>query len=231
MAGRQSLFVAPAYSVSDAARYLDLPQSTVRSWVLGRSYSTLSGRKQAKPVIHIADKKSGYLSFLNLVEVHVLGAIRRRHKVRLPEVRNALSYLEKKIGAQHPLVHTQMSTDGKDLFIDMYGELVNISQAGQLAMKKVLELHLSRIERDTEGLPIRLFPFTTSKRNEAEDRPITIDPRRQFGRPCIAGTRIPSEEVAERYKAGESIDELAEDFSCERKQIEAAIRYEFRSAA
>jgi uncharacterized protein (DUF433 family) len=42
----------------------------------------------------------------------------------------------------------------------------------------------------------------------------------------LAGTGIPTAIVAERYKAGESIDELAEDYGRSRKEIEEAIRCE-----
>lgn len=227
--GRDPL-LAPAYSITHAARYLGVPRSTVRAWVLGRSYKTGSGRRNFKPFIKIADAAGGFLSFRNLIEIHVIAAIRRGYGIRVPEVRKALRYLTKKLGTQHPLAEVQMLTDGKDLFVERYGELVNITQAGQLSMKKIIELYLERIDRDPEGVPIRLFPFATSREQE-DRRPVTIDPRLQFGRPCITGTRVPTEEVVERYKAGESIGELAEDFGCSGEQIEAAIRYELRAAA
>jgi len=37
--------------------------------------------------------------------------------------------------------------------------------------------------------------------------------------------------VAERYKAGESIDELAQDYGCERNYVEEAVRCELAIAA
>lgn len=218
----------PAYSIGDAARCLNLPTSTVRSWVLGRRYETAQGVTQAKPVIHVADRRAGHLSFVNLVEVHVLAAIRRHHRVRLPEIRKAVTYLERKLGTRHPLTEVQMMTDGTSLFVEKYGELINVSQEGQLAMKRVLELYLDRVERDPDDVPIRLFPFT---KDDDDGRLIFIDPRVQFGRPCIAGTRVPALEVAERFRAGESTIEIADDFELTGEQVEAAIRYELRAAA
>jgi uncharacterized protein (DUF433 family) len=53
-----------------------------------------------------------------------------------------------------------------------------------------------------------------------------IDPRISFGCQILAGSGIPTAIVAERYKAGESIDELAEDYGRERLDIEEAIRCE-----
>jgi uncharacterized protein (DUF433 family) len=44
--------------------------------------------------------------------------------------------------------------------------------------------------------------------------------------PTLVGTEIPTAVVAERYKAGESIDELAGDYGRSRKEIEEVIRCE-----
>ena len=47
----------------------------------------------------------------------------------------------------------------------------------------------------------------------------------------IAGTGLATEIIAERYKAGESVDQLAADYEREEKEIEEAIRCELRLAA
>ena len=52
-----------------------------------------------------------------------------------------------------------MWTDGLSVFVDHYGDLVNASQEGQLAMRQLVEAHLQRIERDVTGI-LRLFPLT-----------------------------------------------------------------------
>jgi uncharacterized protein (DUF433 family) len=47
-----------------------------------------------------------------------------------------------------------------------------------------------------------------------------------FGRPVIAGTRIPTAEVAERFNAGDLNMDIAADYECPASQIEEAIRWE-----
>jgi uncharacterized protein (DUF433 family) len=123
-----------------------------------------------------------------------------------------------------------MDTDGKHLFVRKYGSLINASKQGQGAMEAVLEAHLRRIERDEQGLAVRLFPFT---RKSTEDAPriIAIDPLVAFGRPVIAGSRIPTSDVADRFKAGESPSDLAYDYGREQAEIEEAIRCELGAAA
>jgi hypothetical protein len=80
----------PSYGITEAAHYLRLPTATLRSWLRGRYYPTESGRKYFKPVIDLPDPELASLSFVNLVEAHVLDAIRREHRIPLPNVRSAL---------------------------------------------------------------------------------------------------------------------------------------------
>ena len=221
---------APAYTLAEAAYYLAVPVATLRSWVLGRHYPVSDGNKFFSPIIEIADKKKRQLSFINLVEAHVLNAIRREHEIRLPTIRRAIAYLRNKLHSQHPLADSQFETDGLDLFIQEYGRLINISQEGQLAMRNMLEFFLKRVKRDAKGAPIKLFLFT---RRGAVDEPlaVVVDPAVSFGRPVLEGTGIPTEILAQRYKAGDSLEELVEDYGRPRQEIEEAIRYELLKAA
>ena len=108
------------------------------------------------------------------------------------------------------------------MFIDKFGQLINVTQSGQIALRELLKAHLHRVEHDAA---VRLYPFTR-KRDLRESKVVVIDPHISYGRPVLVGTGIPTAVVAERYKAGESIDELAEDYGRPPKDIEEAIRCE-----
>jgi uncharacterized protein (DUF433 family) len=165
-----------------------------------------------------------------VVEVHVLDAIHRQHRIRLVKIRQALQYLRRHFPSRHPLADQKFETDGLDLFIQRYGQLINISQSGQLAMRSLLEAHLQRIERDPHGVAIRLYPFTR-KHLPDEPRLVVIDPHVSFGRPALTSSGIATAVIAERYKAGESVDELADDYGRDRLEIEEAIRCELQIEA
>jgi len=222
---RRELREMPAYGIVEAAHYLGIPKATLRSWVLGRHYPTGTGKRFFKPIIALADKDQRLLSFENLVEAHVLDAIRRAHGVAFWRVRKAVEYLKSKLGSRHPLAEQRFVTDGVDLFVEVFGQLVNISREGQLAMKDLIETYLRRVERDHIGAPIRLYPFTRERKPD-EPRIIVMDPSISFGRPVLVGTGIATTIIAQRYKAGESIEELAEDYGRSRSDIEEAIRCE-----
>ena len=222
---KRDLREMPAYGISEAAHYLGIPKATLRSWVMGRHYPTEKGRRFFNPIIELPDKEERLLSFVNLVEVHVLDALRRAHGVPFGQVRKSVEYLKNRLGSKHPLAEQKFATDGVDLFIELFGRLVNISREGQLVIKELIEAYLRRVERDPVGIPIRLYPFTRDRKPE-EPKVIVIDPYISFGRPVLAGTGIATTVIAQRYKAGESIEELAEDYGRSRTDIEEAIRCE-----
>jgi len=227
-AGDPRLF--PAYSVTEAAHYLHMPVGTLRSWLVGRWYPVAKERKRSRPLIQLDDPQGQYLSFVNLVEAHVLAAIRRRHDVRLPKVRSALDYVRRQFKTERPLIEQTFQTDGLDLFVERYGKLINASREGQHAMKEIMGVYLTRIEWDSKGLPIKLYPFTRDTVSDAapksDPRVVVMNPSVSFGRPVVAGTGIPVASIYERYRAGDSVAELAEAFRLSTSAIEEAIRCE-----
>ncbi len=234
--GRKVLEV-PLYSVFEASRYLQIPENTLRAWVAGRAHPLRSGgSRHSQPVIDLADAKSSRLSFSNLTEAHVLDALRRQYQVELPQIRRAVNYLREHFRTQHPLIHHQMLTDGKYLFVEAAGlnDVINASRHGQLAMRDLIGLHLQRIEWDKDGFVARLYPFTRSRKSSAEEasqpRVVTMDPRVEFGRPVLKSSAVPTAVIADRYKAGESIAELAEDYGEDPVNIEEAVRCELQPA-
>lgn len=106
-----------------------------------------------------------------------------------------------------------------------------ISKSGQAAMREVIDAALRRIECDPQGIPVRLYPFTRA--DDIKDAPamIAIAPNLSAGRPVITGTELAVQLISERYKAGESINDLAQDYECSHEGIEEAVRCEFPAAA
>ncbi len=220
----------PAYTVAEAAHYLHMPEGTLRSWVAGRLYPVSGATKRSRPVIHLDDPQRQYLSFINFVEAHVLAAIRRQYGVKLPKVRKALDFVRRQFKIERPLIDQTFQTDGLDLFVVRYGELINASREGQQAMKEIISVYLRRIERDTRGLPIKLYPFTRDTVSDAapksDPRVVVMNPSVSYGRPIVAGTGIPVSSIYERYRAGDSVADLAQSFRLETSAIEEAIRCE-----
>ena len=171
------------------------------------------------------------LSFENILELHVLAALRHLHGVRMRVIRNALDYLRIQLGVSRPLIDEQMHTDGKTILVHRLDQLVDAGHDGQTSMLELLDVHLDRIERNASGIATRLFPFTRKgprdRRTAArQPRVVAMDPAVAFGRAVIAGSRVSTAEVADRYKAGDSIADLVQDYGRTSAEIEEAIRCE-----
>ena len=219
----------PAYRLVDAAIYLNIPAATLRSWIKGYYYPIKGGRRFFKPVFHLPDPKIRLLSYTNLVEAFVLSSLRRKHQIDLYKIRKAIEDLQRRFKSRHPLAEHQFETNGIDIFVQQYGDLVNVGADDQLAMRQLLHNYLERVEHDPAGKAARLYPFIRLE-GTAQPKHVVINPYVSFGKPVITGTGLPTRVVAERYKAGDSIPQLARDYGRKEEEIDDAIRYELRVA-
>jgi uncharacterized protein (DUF433 family) len=225
----------PAYAFSEAAHYLGVPSSTLRAWFLGQINRDARGSvRRFHPILRLDGNRQDGLSFLNLVEAHVLAGLRRAHGLSLPNVRRALRYVSRTLGFERPLIDARFQTDGASLLVEQFGGLINASRGGQVEMAHLMQAYLQRIEWADDGLPIKLYPFTRreSALTAQVPRPVVVDPRIAFGRPALSGRAVPTAVLADRFKAGDTLDQLAEDYDTAPEAIEEAIRCElYRQAA
>lgn len=216
---------APAYSITEAARYLRLSPATLRSWAVGRPYPTARGLSQFAPLIKPAHRTPPTLSFSNLIEAHVLRSLRTEHGVPLWAVRKALAYAQRELDITQLLLREELRTAGGQIFLERYGKLVSLSASGQLAMRRVFDAHLRRVEWGALRFPVRLYPFLVHEVG-TEGKPIVIDPEISFGRPVISDAFIATGSIVARIDAGEAIDEVAQDYGVATEAIEQAVLYE-----
>jgi uncharacterized protein (DUF433 family) len=207
----------PIYSVSEVAHHLRLPRSTVQAWVRSRG-----GRAVFRRVIMPDDERGARLSFRNLVEIHVLSAL-RQYDIPLPRIRGALGFTREHIATERRFADKDIGRDRVDIFVQYLNSWVAVTSGGQLALKPVMESYLERVERDEEGLLRRLYPFVGER--DAR-RIVAIDPRRKFGRPYLVEAGVETSVIASRYRAGEGIAALAADFDTTKAQIQGALRFE-----
>lgn len=225
----------PAYNILQASRYLKIPRETLRRWVRGQAFPSSKNSYVFKPVIKLPDRERPLLSFVNMIEAHVLDGMRRQYSVPFYKIRDGLAFIEEKYPSKHPLADRLFRTNGVDLFIEDLDEFVKISGRGQMVMRGIMETFLHRIDRSIEGTPVQIFPFLRKPnrigdrdvdRLEQQPRSVVINPLISFGRPILAGTGVPTDVVADRFNAGEDFNELAEDYGITLSQVQEALRYE-----
>jgi uncharacterized protein (DUF433 family) len=216
----------PAYPFTEAAHYLRVPVTTLRAWCTGQNYRYKGQPKRYQKVIRLDGDGHDGLSFLNLVEAHVLSGLRRQHHIPLPQIRRAIDWVSKQLNLSRPLAEARFATDGINLYVEQIAQLVNVDRGGQLAMREIIDAYLRRVERGTKGIPIKLYPFTRKEPVTDVTRNVVIDPTIAFGRPVLAGTRVPTAILADRFKAGDALQELADDYRTTPQAIEEALRCE-----
>jgi uncharacterized protein (DUF433 family) len=205
----------PAYRVTEAARYARTTKETIGNWqrVRGTRPGAISKRAEREG-----------LSYLQLIEVGVVAAM-RKSGVTLKKIREAREYLRREFRNDYPFAHYRFKTDGKVLFMD-YDQIVAadkekllaLNENGQLAWNEILSALLHEFEYDTEiGTVLRW-------RVAGYENPVRLDPRIAFGAPHVNG--VATWVLRERWKSGESLADIAEDYDLPRNLVVAALQFE-----
>lgn len=209
----------PTYGVSEAARYAHVSGETIRNWQKLRNRpSPLGPRERGKA-----------LSYLQLIEVAVVAAARDAG-VPLWAIRDTREYMRQEFDSEFPFAEYRFKTDGKKLWVDYMdvvgrggrGKLLEVSGKGQLAWAEIIG-RLQEFEYDQKiGLAVRWH--VAGRRS-----PVIIDPRIRFGAPSVEG--VPTRLLAARWEAGESPEEIADDFDLAEREVLAALKFEGVEAA
>ena len=205
----------PRYTVAEAARFLGLPASTLGTW--SRGYVR---RPAGRPVVYgaaivtsvPADPGSPTIPFAGLAEAMVLVAF-RRSGVSLQHIRRAVDVLSSQMQIEHALASRRLYSDGAVILFDYADrqgdeELAGLTEvvSGQRVFSSVVSDYLKRIEYADDPWAVRVTSPATA-------RPVVLaDPQRAFGQPIFVAGAAPVDSVESRIKAGERLDEVAEDF-------------------
>ena len=203
-----------------------MPATTLRAWCGGQDCRSKWQTNQYLRVIRLDGSGHEGLSFLNLVEAHVLSGLRGIHRLPLPKIRRTLDWVSKRLTLSRPLAEARFATDGVNLYVEHIAQLIDVDKGAQLAMRELIETYLRRVERDPTGAPVKLYPFTRKGPGTDPGRIVVIDPAVAFGRPVLEGTRVPTAVLVDRFKAGDAPQELADDYRSTPQSIEEALRSE-----
>lgn len=140
----------------------------------------------------------------------------------MQRVRDAIDYLAATYRSNHPLLGHEFFTDGKTIFVKKIEQTVDIGRKGQLAFRELIDAHLNRIVTDQHGFPERVFPI---RHHDITRRPIVIVPDVCSGQPITPRKGIRVSVLVGRRQAGESYQNIAEDYGLSESEVEDAIEY------
>lgn len=224
--GDESPVGLPRYTYRDAARATGVPATTIASWFRGQTWYGKASSGYFRPVLQRPDPDTSRLSFNNLLEVHVLRALRNVHEVKLDKVRKAIETAEQEYGIQNLLISNQLHAGSGELFLRTYSELVHLSQSHQLIMQKMFDQYIQRITVD--GAHADLLPFYPFPRmaDNASERLILVSPFVAFGSAVVSRLGVSTATIAQRAIAGEPRDAIVADYGLLESEFDEAILYE-----
>ena len=226
---RRRLYL-PAYTVSDAARYSRVAPQTVSSWThrrLSAGAPALPGRGAKK-----------LLSYLELVEVAVVSVFRKLG-VSLAAIARTREYMQTTFSSEYPFAAYTFKTDGARMLlrisqldevpepeetiltldeepISLETKVIVADAGGQLGWEEMMADRLAEFDYEYD---LALVWHVAGRAS-----PVKIDPRFSFGAPTVGG--IPTWILKGRWDAGESLDDIVEDFGVDRNVIIRGLEFE-----
>jgi uncharacterized protein (DUF433 family) len=231
----------PSYSITEAALYLAIPPSTLKSWF--RGYRGITGHRYP-PMLKPADSQRLLLSFYNLAEAHILDAARRRG-VNTRRLRIAVGWANEQLPGPHPLLTHEFATAGRRVFVrKLQKKTLEASRYGQyldLRLAPVLKRFLKTIIRGPDDLPIEIHPIQPNpprqkkqsgkrkglkkKRIYVRESPLAINPSICSGRPIVKGTDVLASMLRLRVHASEPLSDLEKDYGINASEIYKVVKY------
>ena len=189
------------YDLIETARLVRRDPETIARWTRGKD-----------PLYPVADTR--LLSFLDVISLLVVSELVER-KVPKREIRTGAQYLAEALETSYPFAHEELATAGA-AFFGKIRDWVDVGKGGQGAFEPVIRDLLRPIEYGSDRLAAIWRPRSG----------IWVNPAVQAGAPCVDGTRVPTQVIAELVEANEDAEDIAEDLHLEVSAVEAALAYE-----
>ncbi len=171
------------------------------------------------------------MPFIGFAEAYVLSAFRRAG-VPMQRIRPAVDVLSSGIGVEHALASKRLYTDGAEVLYDYANSEhdedlrgLTVVRTGQRQFAEVVQDYLKRITYGEDGWAsrVRLPTYRNAQ--------VIVDPHRAFGMPVVlhGGARV--EDLVDRFVAGDTLADIAEDFGVPEPEVEDVVRVATRAAA
>jgi len=219
------------YSLTQAARLIDVPRPRLRRWVLGYGRKYKGRVIEDPPVIRrqLEDiDGEPVISFFDLIEARFVDAF-KDHGLSLQAIRVASEKAAKRFHNDHPLSSRRFRTDGATIFAEVADEtgekqLLDLVR-DQYAFERVLSPYLyAGLEFAGDDALLRWRP-------ESGDGRVVLDPRRNHGQPIIEDAGVPTAVIAEAFEAGLEYEQIASWYEVSLASVESACEFERNLAA
>ncbi|MFH1638876.1 MAG: DUF433 domain-containing protein [Chloroflexota bacterium] len=164
------------------------------------------------------------ISFEDLISMRVV-SILRALGVKWSKIHHAESWLREKTGYPRPFAIERVWTETSDVFAEFHEGFIAASRGGQLAFTALVEQYLISVQDMIFAQYNGGIKVADSWRPHED---VLINPRIQFGEPCVEGTRIRTRIINELLMGGDTIFYLMRSFDLSESQISHAVEWEHR---
>lgn len=221
--GKNGWRTQPMYSFSEAAHLAHVSPSTVRNWLLG--YTTK--QREVPPLFKVTLEQGARCSFLQFIEIVVAAQFRKAERVSFQTVRRAYENAQQEWNLEYPFAHLQLRALGGHIVriirqCEPRTSFQAIDQLGQWTLPGLVQETIDQLDYEYE-LAARWYPI-------GKHIPIVVDPRISAGVPVVLGRGVTIQVIHKRFKAGQRIGFIAEDFELKDSVVEEVVRYAERVA-
>jgi uncharacterized protein (DUF433 family) len=212
------------YPVSFVEKLLAAKSGRVATWL----NPSRSGRLDAA-IMSPYDKLGGQrlVPFLGLVEARFVDHF-RKHGLSLQTIRKAAMKMRLDWDDLHPFANGKFRTDGKHIMLEASEDegdkkLLNIL-TDEFVFPEIIEQSLFSTVVYVDQVAKKILPFPDLKLVE-------INPVFSMGRPIVTQGNIPTETLANAFRANADVPEIAKWFDTTEQAVKEAIAFENRLAA
>ena len=210
------------YDVPTVARYLLATRHASQVYpVTSRTLIGWIRRGLTNPSLADVPGRELLIAFEDLISLRIIATLRAAG-VSWQRIRRADKWLRDHTGHPRPFATQQLWTERSEVLADFGDLLIAASQHGQIAMSLIKEFLI----------PIHGLQFENEVAARWEPRKhVVLDPRIQFGEPCINGTRIPTRSVWDMIRAGDPQSLVEDAYDITAMELTAAVEWEQHVAA
>ena len=214
------------YTEAAAARLLGLPQGTLNYWLEG-------GERRGKvyrPVIRVEPRGDrAAVTWAEFIEAGLLREYRRTHGVPMAELRAFIDLVRGRYGTPYPLAHHRPFVSGRELLSQaqdasgLDADFCLVAEVrGQYVLTSPADSFVRRVTWEGD-IAAEWRP------HDDPQSPVRMNPEVRFGRPAVHG--VSTEALWEHDQAGETVEEIAEEFDVGLDQVRWALAYETSARA
>ena len=220
---------AGSYEVTEAADYLRVTAPRISGNAIEMSSTKLIRWIRYGLADTALIPVSGHhmvITFEDLISMRVISFMRSLD-ISFHSIYKAHAWLKETTGHSLPFAteHIWVEDVGAmRIYAEMESILAVANRGGQLAFEELVRQGLIEVHNMT-------FDEFGIASSWSPEKCVKIDPTVQFGRPCIAGTRIPTSDIAGMFWAGDSPEFLSSSYGLPVEQIDCAIAWEEKIAS